>query len=85
MPDLGQLSPDKTQVYQQRLKLDYENWYQRFGRELSSQEEYEWSIRPHNEVTDGLKNKAINGGLRIDETIKELKPNRLQGELIIRY
>lgn len=85
MPKLEQLAPSASQAYQQRLQLDYENWYQRFGRELSSQEEYEWSIRPHNEVTDGLKNKAINGGLRIDKTIRNLRPNELQGELIIRY
>lgn len=85
MPQLSELSPNKEQVYQQQLKLDYENWYQRYGRDLSSEQEYEWSLRPHNEITDAIKDKAVNGGLKVNEAIKQIRPTQLQGELIIRY
>lgn len=85
MPELKELAPKTPDAEGKNLNLQYENWYQRLGRDMSQEAKHEWSVKPHHNVTDQLKNNAINGGFNVNQELKRLDPTQIEGELIIRY
>ena len=85
MPELKELAPNAPDVEGKDLNLQYENWYQRLGRDMTQEEKHEWSVKPHHDVTDQLKKNAIKGGFNVNQGLRSLDPNQIEGELIIRY
>lgn len=84
MPALHDLAPLNNR-YEQNLSLEYESWYRKFNKNVGEQKKMEWSLRPHHDFTDQLKNQAIEGGLNVNESIKKFNPAQVETELIIRY
>lgn len=86
MPSLNELSPRSIDAGNSQLNLQYESFYNKIEKNLAPDEkEIDWSLRPHKDLTHKLKNNAFNGDLNIKREIKEIRPNQLEGELIIRY
>ena len=84
MPALDALAPGAIKT-QQNLSLDYESWYQKVDHKLGEPKDIEWSLRPHRDLTNSIKDKAINGGLDVQEALKNFNPAHVETELIIRY
>ncbi len=87
MPELKDLAPQTPAATQGDLNLHFDNWYQRFQNNLvhDDHEKFEFNLRPHHEVTDRLKDKALHGDIRIHDELKRFDPTQLEGEIIIRY
>lgn len=85
MPALTELAPTPNTNHDSSLDLKYNSWYQRLGQKAIYEREIDWSIKPHRDFTDQLKNQAIEGGLNVNETIKKFNPTQVETELIIRY
>lgn len=84
-PSLKELAPTNAHIEQRQIDLEQQHWYQRLEQNMTREEEMEWNIRPHHEITNKIKDDALKGGFRIDEQIRNLKPTQVEGELIIRY
>ena len=86
MPALDALAPTQPDSkYDSSLNLKYNSWYQRLGEKAIYEKDLDWSIRPHRDFTNQLKNQAIEGGLNVNEAMKKFNPAQVETELIIRY
>lgn len=79
------LAPTEFKQDQLQSNLEFKSWYEKAKENINQEDKLEWSLRPNRYITDRLKDGAVNGGLKVNDAIKEIKPNQLEGELIIRY
>tara|TARA_R110000868_G_scaffold136049_6_gene348814 strand:- start:3882 stop:4208 length:327 start_codon:yes stop_codon:yes gene_type:complete len=84
---LGQLAPEAPSLDRNGHINEYKgvDWQSKVGFGVGAEPDFEWSVKPNSQYLDRLKKGAIDGGLKINQEIKNINPSQLEGELIIRY